>query len=279
MASTHTSDVMVKKTNINYHNVEAEVFERLHPEGSSIYEMTKATESIAFILSNSNRRDLCLDVGCGTGFITGFEIPKYSEVIALDISIKMVETVRIKFSDIKNLHLLNCDAESLPLKKSIVDLASVSSVLHHLPRPFSSLDEITRILRKNGFIYITREPNQRRFRRYFDFFDFVFMHKFEELMKRLGFITSLPYDCRIEGFDPNTVDVHYSTGMDISKLTNFLESRRYMIYSAYSYHWIFPHFSEGLFYTLLSKSNFLIGRIPLSNKLGRFINIIAMKQS
>jgi len=87
-------DFDVKRANIRHHDVEAEIFERVHPEGSSIYERTKVAESIAFIADNSGCRRLGVDVGCGTGFVTGFMLPFYEMVVAADISRKMIEVAR-----------------------------------------------------------------------------------------------------------------------------------------------------------------------------------------
>jgi hypothetical protein len=78
-------DVEVKRSNIIHHNIEAKYFERLHPEGSSAYERAKVSKSIAFIAENSRAKDLCVDVGCGTGFVVGFELPLYKTVVATDI--------------------------------------------------------------------------------------------------------------------------------------------------------------------------------------------------
>lgn len=74
-------DFEVKRANIRHHNVEAEFFKRAHPESSSLYEKAKVSESIAFIVESSRSRDLCVDVGCGTGFVTDFELPFYVVVV------------------------------------------------------------------------------------------------------------------------------------------------------------------------------------------------------
>ena len=273
-------DVEVKKANVRHHDVEAEIFERAHPEGSSIYERSKVLKSIAFIAENSDVRDLCVDVGCGTGFVTSFELPLYTTLVAMDISRRMLEVARKRHDHFKSLNLVLCDAEHLPLKSEIADLVSVSSVLHHLPKPFSSMTEISRVLKEGGFLYVTREPNFQRLRRFFDFFDHMIVQKLAKLLRQLPVFRSEL--CRepnvvVDGLDYAKVDVHYSTGFHVEQLAEFLRYRSFKPISAYSYHWIYPDSDGGLLQQLLTKSNFVIEKIPLSKKFGRYVSVIARK--
>jgi len=151
-------DFDVKRANIRHHDVEAEIFERVHPEGSSIYERAKVSKSIAYIVQNCRAKDLCIDVGCGTGFVTGFELPHYRMVVAADISRKMLEVARKRLGRWESLNLVVCDAEFLPFKDGVADLVSVSSVLHHLPRPFSSLKEVSRVLKRTVLSMLPGSP-------------------------------------------------------------------------------------------------------------------------
>lgn len=277
---SYVDDVEVKKANIRHHDAEAEIFERAHPEGSSVYERSKVSKSMAFIAGNSNMRDLCVDVGCGTGFVTGFELPLYKTVVATDISRRMLEVVRKRLGHFASLNLLVCDAEYLPLKSEIADLVSVSSVLHHLPKPFNSLTDISRILKEGGFLYVTREPNFQRLRRFFDFFDQVIVQKLAKLFRRLPLFRSELYrepNIVVDGLDYAKVDVHYSTGFHVTQLAEFLRSKSFDLIFAHSYHWIYPDSSRRLLSQLLTKSNFVIERIPLLTKFGRYISLIARK--
>jgi len=272
-------DVEVKKANILHHDVEAQIFERAHPEGSSIYERSKVSKSIAFIVENSVARDLCVDVGCGTGFVTSFEVQLYRAVVAIDISSRMLEVARKRLGNFDSLNLLVCDADFLPLKNEVADLVSVSSVLHHLPRPFNSMIEMSRVLKKGGFLYVAREPNSQRFRRFFDFFDWLIVNNLATLMGRLFFFRSeFPKpNIIVEGLDYSKVDVHYSTGFHTEALAKFLRSKSFEVISIHSYHWIYPDANVGIFQKILTISNLIIEKIPLSKKFGRYVSIIARK--
>jgi len=277
------ADVEVKRANIRHHNVEAEFFERVHPEGSSLYERTQVSRSLAYIAKKSNDRFLCVDVGCGTGFVTSFVLPLYKVVVATDISRRMLEVARKRLGCLGSLNLVLCDAEFLPIKDGVADLVSISSVLHHLPKPFNCLREVSRVLKKGGFVYVTREPSFQRFRRFFDFFDGFVVQKLLRLMRFLkpqkkgGISDGLEH--RLEGLDYGKVDVHYPMGFHVATLSGFLSAWGFDVVSAYSYHWIYPDSNRGWLQTFLTKSNFLIERFPLSNRFGRYVSVIACKCS
>ncbi|MEM3566189.1 MAG: class I SAM-dependent methyltransferase [Candidatus Bathyarchaeia archaeon] len=275
-------DVEVKRANVRHHDVEAGFFERAHPEGSSLYERAQVSRSLAYIAKKSNDMELCVDVGCGTGFVTGFELPLYKIVVATDVSRRMLEVARKRLGCSGSLNLVLCDAEFLPLRSEVANLVSISSVLHHLPKPFKCLREVSRVLKKGGFVYVTREPSFQRFRRFFDFFDGFVVQNFLKFMRflrlqREGGSVSLEH-C-LEGLDYGKVDVHYSTGFHATILSRFLSARGFDVVSAYSYHWIYPDSDRGWLQTLLTRSNFLIERFPLSNRFGRYVSVIARKCS
>lgn len=271
-------DFEVKRANVRHHDVEAEIFEKVHPEGSSLYERSKVLKSLAYTAENSTSNVLSVDVGCGTGFVAGFELNFYRWVIAVDISRKMLEVARKRLGGRDSVSFIICDAESLPFKNAVADLVSVSSVLHHLPKPFNCLCEISRILKKNGYIYVTREPNFQRLRRFFDFLDHFIVRK---ILKIAVFIKAgernIDINTRIDGLDYIKVDVHYPTGFQVSQLCSFLVSNGFKIVSSSSYHWIYPDSNMGRLQTVLTKSNFLIEKFPLTDRFGRYVSIIAKK--
>jgi len=153
-------------------------------------------------------------------------------------------------------------------------LVSISSVLHHLPEPFKSIREISRVLRNGAFLYLTREPNFLKYRRFFQFLDMAVLKRLLKLIRpqipQSELSLGLPQWSAI-------VERHGILGFHMTQLTEFLRSRHLEIVFAYSYHWIFPDSRGGLLQELLSRSNFVIEQIPLSDKLGRYITIIAKK--
>ena len=273
------NDIEVKKANILHHDVEAKFYECAHPEGSSIYQRSKVLKSIEFIIENSVTRDLCVDIGCGTGFVTSFEVPIYRNVVAIDISTSMLEVTRKRLINFNSLNLVVCDADYLPFKNEVADLVSASSVLHHLPKPFNTMIETCRILKQHGFFYVTREPNYQPLRRFFAFFDRMIVQILTKFIRWIRVFESKVTGPNVKVKDLNyaKVDVHYQKGLHVEQLAKFLHSRHLEVISAYSYHWIYPDSNRDLLIQLLSKSNFLVEKVPFSKKLGRYISIVAKK--
>jgi SAM-dependent methyltransferase len=270
--------VEVKKANIAHHDAEAELFEHAHPEGSSFYERSQVSKSLALIADNSTKRNLCIDVGCGTGFVTSFELQLYETVVAMDISRRMAEVAKKRLGHFSSLNLLVCDAEFLPLKSGIADLISVSSVLHHLPQPFKSIEEISRVLNRGGFLYVTREPNSQHLRKFFEIFDQSVIHRLAEMISELHIFE--PETSKLDAIGKginSQVDVHYALGFQATQIAGFLLSRSFEVICAYSYHWIYTNSGKGLISVLLTKSNTIIEKIPLSKKLGRYVSLVARK--
>lgn len=274
--SSEAAAIEVKRKNILHHNVEADFFEAFHPEGSSSYEKAKVLKDISLIARSLNENAVCIDIGCGTGFVTSFELPRFENVVALDICKKMLTALKRRLSNSDNLNLVLCDAENVPLRDGIADAVSASSVLHHLPKPSIAILEMSRILRRGGFLYISREPNDIRFRRLFALLD-VTLSKlagfaghciFPRRRRRKTLIEDLS---NLEGLNYEEVDIHYRKGFDVGELSGFLLLKGLKVISAHSYHWLF---SKPAY-----KANFMLENAPLSKSLGRYVCVISRKPS
>jgi len=112
-----------------------------------------------------------------------------------------------------------------------------------------------------------------------DFSAKLIVQKLAKLMRWLHFLgpESPKIKISVEGLNYAKVDIHYSSGFHMEQLADFLRSRLFEVNSVYSYHWIYPDSDKGLLQQLLARSNFVIEKIPLSKKLGRYVSIIAKK--
>lgn len=267
----------VKRKNILHHNVEADLFDLFHFEGSSSYEKAKVFKDINTIVGNLNENHVCIDVGCGTGFVTSLELQHFKIVVALDICKRMVRITKKRFGNFTGLNLIVCDAENVPLRSETANAISVSSVLHHIPNPSKAISEMSRVLKKDGFLYITREPNDIRFRRLFTLLDAILV-KMASFTGRIIFLGKRRRKTRTHkcagakksgDLNYKVVDIHLSSGFNVGELAAFLLVNSLKVISAHSYHWIF---SEPA-----SRVNFLLERIPLSRNFGRYISIVSRK--
>ena len=140
----------VKLVNVQYHDLEAEYYDNIHlhmQADSKLYQdLVKK-----FDLGGKN----ILDIGTGTGFVLD-NFPKQACFIILDISANMLRRNLKKHDNV--ILGLRADSEQIPLMSSSVDMVTLSSVLHHLPDPAKALDEIHRVLKPKGILFIFHEP-------------------------------------------------------------------------------------------------------------------------
>jgi SAM-dependent methyltransferase len=111
-----------------------------------------------------------LDIGCGTGTITGtiLDIAAPRTVLGIDSSKEYVEFARKEIQDSKAAFYLG-DAQALPVKSSIYDAVVSGLVLNFVPKPIQMLREMIRALRIGGTIgvYVWDYTDQMQLIRYF----------------------------------------------------------------------------------------------------------------
>ena len=101
---------------------------------------------------------LILEAGCGVGAQTKIIAPKnpYSKFISVDLSVDSVREAEelIKSLNIKNVEFKQADIYNLPFKDMTFDSAIICFVLEHLHNPSRALEEIKRVLKKQGTIIV-----------------------------------------------------------------------------------------------------------------------------
>jgi malonyl-CoA O-methyltransferase len=108
------------------------------------------------LLTHYNRNNLTgtlLDIGCGTGFLTGELLALSAEdssLIALDLALSMVEATRLKYIAQKNLYYLCADVEAIPLPANSIDWVFSNLVLQWCENLSIAFNEIQRILKPQG---------------------------------------------------------------------------------------------------------------------------------
>ncbi|CZF79276.1 Malonyl-[acyl-carrier protein] O-methyltransferase [Grimontia celer] len=94
-----------------------------------------------------------IDLGCGTGYFTKQMLALGADMVALDLSDKMLEQAKVRCGD--SVNYISADAESLPLADNSVDVAFSSLALqwcHDLSVPIS---ELKRVVKPGGKILFT----------------------------------------------------------------------------------------------------------------------------
>ena len=102
-----------------------------------------------------------LDLGCGTGFLTGKlqNLPGYELMVALDISMSMLQMTRQKCIANDRLDFLCADIEFLPIIENSVDWFFSNLALQWCQDAQAVFDNIRRILKPKGrLIFSTFGP-------------------------------------------------------------------------------------------------------------------------
>lgn len=152
----------IHQANISVHRQEAQYYEALHPEVYSKLEQKRIRtklETVDKLVTNNQKS--ALDVGAGTGNLTGKLLQMSYNVTAIDISPEMTAILKRKYKTYlqsQKLTVINSPIENLNFDTEF-DIITCYSVLHHLPDYAASLRKLSTFLKKGGVIYIDHEAS------------------------------------------------------------------------------------------------------------------------
>ncbi|MEG4349374.1 class I SAM-dependent methyltransferase [Microcoleus sp. LAD1_D3] len=114
------------------------------------FAATLQSQNDFFTKNLSASKGAVLDIGCGSG-ILAFELAQYYDnVVAVDLSAKMLDIARQKRSA-PNIEYLQMDASQLALDRKF-DLIVSAATFHHLPNLPAALAAIKKLLNPHGKI-------------------------------------------------------------------------------------------------------------------------------
>ncbi|MEM3699997.1 MAG: class I SAM-dependent methyltransferase [Candidatus Bathyarchaeia archaeon] len=142
-----------------------------------------------------------LDVGCGTGrFSISLFVAKNCLLYALDLSIDMLKQALAKDKS-KRILWIRGDGQRLPFRDSVFDCVYMTLVIHHIEDKKLALQEIHRVLKKNGKCVIMTNSHARIKKHVLRYFPGVLAID----LKRFPTIPSLKRMMKMVDFK----DVHY----------------------------------------------------------------------
>lgn len=193
------SEKLVQRVNELYSDFTSEEYHYSHPE---IFEQTKERwKRIAKHFFNFDNPITIVDIGTGTGFIplTIARFLKKEDIfICSDISGGMLDVTKrninrenfhcqVKFVKIKNQVPLQ-----LPFETRSINVIVMSAVLHHIKDTNTFLDEVDRILKTNGLLFVGHEPNRYFYEHKFLWYNYLIInhlinpqHTIYEIFKKL----------------------------------------------------------------------------------------------
>jgi demethylmenaquinone methyltransferase/2-methoxy-6-polyprenyl-1,4-benzoquinol methylase len=125
-----------------------------------IYDMQYAEEQKAKIEAaldglKMKKRSLVLDAGCGTGLLFGYVANKAEATVGLDISKGILFQAKKRAKNFQNVHLIQADADNIPLKENIFSYVFGITVIQNMPDPAKTLNEMRRVAKEDAAIVIT----------------------------------------------------------------------------------------------------------------------------
>jgi ubiquinone/menaquinone biosynthesis C-methylase UbiE len=153
----------IHEANVVVHRFEAAYYELLHPEVYGKQEQERINSALRMVdrLIADNQKK-ALDVGAGTGNLTGKLLRMDYRVTAVDISAEMCTILKEKFKtyiEAKRLAVINSPIEDASFARNEFDLITCYSVLHHLPDYADAIQRLAVFLKKGGVIYLDHEAS------------------------------------------------------------------------------------------------------------------------
>jgi len=142
-----------------YYNMDSrrEYFDAFAEEWDKMFT-AEDLEVLSFLIKSFDikKNDKIVDLGCGTGVLFDLlrrRVGSDGLVVGVDLSSEMVKKARKNFP-FNNVMEIDADAEMLPLKSDLFDVAISFAAFAHFTRQELVMEEASRILKKGSKFYI-----------------------------------------------------------------------------------------------------------------------------
>ena len=122
-----------------------------------IYDFFRFMQKRTISLIALKEKDYFLDIGCGTGWAVRHAsriIKENGKAFGIDLSPKMIDIAKVNSLNNQNVFFFQANAENLPFEDNFFEFIICTNSFHHYFDPSKVLDEVYRVLKKEGEIYI-----------------------------------------------------------------------------------------------------------------------------
>lgn len=151
-------------------------YEQRHPEIFNPVEQERLAAELRRAAGDVATRSAplrALDFGCGSGNVTRHLLALRMDVTAADVSPQFLDLIARRFAG-RTVRTLLLDGRDLaPLATGSLDFAAAYSVLHHVPDYLLAVEELCRVLRPGGVLYLDHEANPNFWDRSSCFWEFT----------------------------------------------------------------------------------------------------------
>lgn len=152
------------KYNIKSHDMYHKEYEEIHGAIFNPIEQKRIQQKLKYAIKNiktNTNQKIALDYGCGSGNLTNHLIELGVHTTAADVSEKFLNMVEKKHKNTRLIKVLKVSGQSLSsIKNNTYDFVATYSVLHHVPDYLRIIEELVRVLKPGGIIYLDHEVNE-----------------------------------------------------------------------------------------------------------------------
>lgn len=177
---------------------------------------------------NLQAGDRVLDFGCGSGYVT-FEMARSgANAVGIDVT-DYIEKLVVPDELKNNLRFLRTSGEKLPFENEAFDVVLASEVLPMIPNPVLFLQEMKRVLKKNGILVVVNGLGFHTIKKAYE----QNSEKLKELRLKYGDRVPQTYQEYIQKWQPiaGTAQKEFLTENDIIKMVQMngfrIESKEY----------------------------------------------------
>ncbi|MEJ7810902.1 MAG: class I SAM-dependent methyltransferase [Gemmatimonadaceae bacterium] len=149
--------------NVRAHDRVSAAYEAIHGEIFNAVEQDRLRHAVARAvdgIQTGSSPTIALDFGCGTGNLTGHLLAFGLRVVSADVATRFLDLVRERYGATGRLELLVLNGRDLrDVTNERFDFVAAYSVLHHIPDYLAAVEELIRVTKPGGVVYLDHEVN------------------------------------------------------------------------------------------------------------------------